>query len=98
MKRYPAYDPPEYVDWKPDAGVMKEFRAALAADPRRAAVVDAMTPAKHRALYAGMLRNRLARGFSKCNHRARSYVPSSSQKRSLRYLAAPSQRIVTTTP
>ena len=59
MKRYPAYDPPEYVEWKPDAAVMMAFRAGLASDPRRAAVVDAMPPAKHRALYAGMLRNRL---------------------------------------
>jgi TPP-dependent pyruvate/acetoin dehydrogenase alpha subunit len=59
MKRYPAYDPPEYVDWKPDAEVLKAFRAALSADPKRAAVLAAMTPAKHLALYAGMLRNRL---------------------------------------
>ena len=59
MKRYPAYDPPEYADWKPDAGALKGFRATLAADPKRAAVLAATTPAKHLALYSGMLRNRL---------------------------------------
>jgi len=59
MKRYPAYDPPEYADWKPDAEVLREFRAALVEDPVIAARIAAITPAKHLALHAGMLRNRL---------------------------------------
>jgi TPP-dependent pyruvate/acetoin dehydrogenase alpha subunit len=59
MKRYPAYDPPEYADWKPDAEVLREFRAALVEDPVIAARIASITPAKHLALHAGMLRNRL---------------------------------------
>jgi len=33
VKRFPAFDPPEYVDWKPDPKLVKAFRAAIDADP-----------------------------------------------------------------
>jgi TPP-dependent pyruvate/acetoin dehydrogenase alpha subunit len=59
MKRYPAYDPPEYVSWRPEAKVMEEFRARLSADAVRTALVASMTPARHLALYAGLVRFRL---------------------------------------
>lgn len=59
MKRYPAYDPPEYVEWRPTPAAMDEFRTRLAADPARAEIIEALTPARHLALYAGLLRNRL---------------------------------------
>ncbi|MGI0147988.1 MAG: thiamine pyrophosphate-dependent enzyme, partial [Thermoplasmata archaeon] len=59
MKRYAAYDPPEYVDWKSDPEVMDEFRARIAADPERAAVLAGVHPSRHLGLYAGLLRNRL---------------------------------------
>src|SRR6185436_16812550 len=59
MKRYPAYDPPEYIGWQPDPEVMAAFRDRIGADPERARIIASLTPAKHRALYAGMLRNRL---------------------------------------
>ena len=58
MKRYPAYDPPEYIEWKPDAEVMEEFGLQLASKSV-AASVAAIPPAKHLALYGGLLRNRL---------------------------------------
>ena len=59
MKRYRAYDPPEYLNWRADPEVMQEFRARLAQDPRRRGVLAALTPLKHLALYKGLVRNRL---------------------------------------
>ena len=32
MKRFPAFDPPEYVDWKPEAQLVRAFRAGVEAD------------------------------------------------------------------
>lgn len=59
MKRFAAYDPPEYVDWSPDPEVAREFREAIAADPERAALIRALPEGELLELYAGMLRNRL---------------------------------------
>ena len=59
MKRYPSFDPPEYVAWQPDAGLLQEYRARLEADPARAAVVASLDEEGRLALYRGMLRNRL---------------------------------------
>jgi len=51
MRRYPAFDPPEYVSWNPDPEAMAAFEARV---PRE-------LPDQNRllALYVGMLRNRL---------------------------------------
>ena len=43
MKRYPAFDPPEYVEWKPDPGLIQAFGATIAADPDRASVIAALS-------------------------------------------------------
>ena len=59
MKRYAAYDPPEYQIWIPDPAVMEEYRARLLQDPTRRSVVSALTPGQHLALYQGLVRNRL---------------------------------------
>jgi len=59
MIRYPAFDPPEYADWRPEAEVVDEFRQTLEADPRRNAIVRALAPADLVAIYAGLIRNRL---------------------------------------
>lgn len=59
MKRYAAYDPPEYQNWTPDPAVMGEFHARVSQDPNRKSVVSALTPAQHLALYKGLVRNRL---------------------------------------
>src|SRR5262245_322300 len=59
MIRYSAFDPPEYVDWKPDPDVIGEYHRVLEADPRRKAIIGGLEPARLIALYEGMLRNRL---------------------------------------
>ncbi len=59
MKRYPQFDPPEYVNWSPNPRLLEQYEAALAADPERLRIVDDLTTEKLLALYAGMLRFRL---------------------------------------
>src|SRR5262245_17504856 len=59
MKRYPLFDPPEYLNWQPDSAVMEEYRATLASDSERSAIIHALDKDKLLALYAGMLRFRL---------------------------------------
>ena len=59
MKRFPAFDPPEYVDWKPDQKLVKAFRATIENDPTRAGIVAALTPDSKLELYRGLLRARL---------------------------------------
>lgn len=51
MKRYPAFDPPEYIQWEPTPAAMEEFRSRI---PRALPAADALLR-----LYEGMLRNRL---------------------------------------
>ncbi|MFQ5701925.1 MAG: thiamine pyrophosphate-dependent dehydrogenase E1 component subunit alpha [Acidobacteriota bacterium] len=51
MERYPAFDPPEYAHWRPDAQAMAEFRVGVPEElPDRRVLLR---------LYEGMLRNRL---------------------------------------
>ncbi len=59
MKRYPAFDPPEYVRWKPDREVSRAFRRTLDADPERRRIVAALGPETLLKLYEGLLRTRL---------------------------------------
>lgn len=59
MRRYPLFDPPEYLDWKADPEVMREFRDQLAADPERQRIVLDLDRQQLLALYRGLLRNRL---------------------------------------
>jgi TPP-dependent pyruvate/acetoin dehydrogenase alpha subunit len=59
MKRYTAYDPPEYRDWAPDPVVIEEFRARLTQDPSRTSVISGLSASQHLALYRGLVRNRL---------------------------------------
>ncbi len=59
MKRYPAYDPPEYIDWKPDPELVDVFEVAPRSDAARSKIIDAMTMDEKLALYEGMLRARL---------------------------------------
>jgi 2-oxoisovalerate dehydrogenase E1 component len=59
MKRYSAFDPPEYVDWAPDPEVMGEFRECIQSDEARRSVISALRPEQHFDLYKGLLRNRL---------------------------------------
>src|SRR5689334_11462994 len=59
MKRYPAFDPPEYVDWTPDPELVGAYAETLTRDPERAALAAALDEATLLALYAGLVRNRL---------------------------------------
>ncbi len=59
MRRFPAFDPPEYVDWKPDAALVRAFRATIESDRERAALVSRLPVDATLDLYAGLLRARL---------------------------------------
>jgi TPP-dependent pyruvate/acetoin dehydrogenase alpha subunit len=59
VKRFPAFDPPEYVDWKADPRLVRAFRATLEADPERARVTGALSRDAKLELYRGLLRARL---------------------------------------
>lgn len=59
MKRYPAFDPPEYVDWKPDPALVRAFRDTIDSDAERASIISALTPDSKLLLYRGLLRARL---------------------------------------
>jgi TPP-dependent pyruvate/acetoin dehydrogenase alpha subunit len=59
MRRYPAFDPPEYVAWQPDAALLKAYRDTLHADADRRRVLDGLAEAVLLDLYAGMVRFRL---------------------------------------
>ena len=59
MKRFAAYDPPEYLKWAADAELMDRFRHQIATDPARARVIEELDEGALLDLYAGLVRNRL---------------------------------------
>ena len=59
MKRFPAFDPPEYVEWKPDPALIRAFRVTIESDRERAGIVSTLTPDSKLQLYRGLLRARL---------------------------------------
>ena len=59
MKRFPAFDPPEYIDWKPDPQLVKAFRATVEGQAERAEIVSHLAPDTKLLLYQGLLRARL---------------------------------------
>jgi len=59
VKRFPAFDPPEYVDWKPDPALVRAFRSTIEANPERAAIVSGLSRNTKLELYRGLLRGRL---------------------------------------
>jgi 2-oxoisovalerate dehydrogenase E1 component len=59
MKRYPAFDPPEYLEWVSDPALVDEFDNTLASDPERAAVVNALSEDDLLSIYRDLLRTRL---------------------------------------
>ncbi len=59
MKRFPAFDPPEYVEWKPDPGLVRAFRATIDEHRERRSVIEQLSADETLALYAGLLRARL---------------------------------------
>jgi TPP-dependent pyruvate/acetoin dehydrogenase alpha subunit len=59
MKRYPAFDPPEYVGWEPDPALVEEFGSRLRDDPERWAVVEGLGDDELLTLWRNLLRTRL---------------------------------------
>ena len=59
MKRYPMFDPPEYVDWKPASGIIEEYQHTISRDPERARLISSTSPNQLLDMYAGMVRFRL---------------------------------------
>jgi TPP-dependent pyruvate/acetoin dehydrogenase alpha subunit len=59
MHRFPAFDPPEYVDWTADSDLVQRFADPWNRDDARRAVIESLSRDAKLALYAGMLRARL---------------------------------------
>ena len=59
MKRFAAYDPPEYANWTADPEQVREFRARVDADPERSRVIRDLSEERLLEMYAGLVRNRL---------------------------------------
>lgn len=59
MIRYPAFDPPEYLDWQPDPEVVAQYQNTIENNPERRPVIRALKPDQLIALYEGLVRNRL---------------------------------------
>ena len=59
MRRFPAFDPPEYLAWKPDPALLTEYEATLAANADRAAAIAKLKRPALLELYRGLLRARL---------------------------------------
>lgn len=59
MKRFPAFDPPEYLDWTPEPQLVRAFRATIEENGERAALVARLPVDAKLDLYSGLLRARL---------------------------------------
>ncbi|MEJ2677655.1 MAG: thiamine pyrophosphate-dependent dehydrogenase E1 component subunit alpha, partial [Gemmatimonadota bacterium] len=59
MKRYPPFDPPEYIHWAPDPALVAAYRARVREDADRRAIIEALDTEALLALYRGMVRFRL---------------------------------------
>ena len=59
MRRYPTFDPPEYLEWKPDPAVVAEYEDTLQRDPQRGRILSHLDQEHLLGMYAGLLRFRL---------------------------------------
>ncbi len=59
MRRYPLFDPPEYLSWAPDAELLRAYRERLESDADRLAIVNSLSAEQLLDLYRGMVRFRL---------------------------------------
>ena len=59
MRRYPPFDPPEYVDFRPDPEVMQAYRETVRRDPARRRLIERLGADELLRLYEGMVRFRL---------------------------------------
>ena len=59
MRRYPAFDPPEYASWSPDPHQLRAYSVQLEKHPERASLVNALDQDSLLDLYRSLLRTRL---------------------------------------
>lgn len=59
MRRYPAFDPPEYLDWSADPALVDEHLARAGRTPERREILAALGADELLELYRGLLRTRL---------------------------------------
>lgn len=59
MIRYPAFDPPEYVQWQADQSLLEEYLNTIERDATRREIIRKLTHTQLLAIYEGLLRNRL---------------------------------------
>jgi TPP-dependent pyruvate/acetoin dehydrogenase alpha subunit len=59
MRRYPAFDPPEYLEWSPDAEVLEEYQQRLDRDPPRQAIIAKLDRGALEEIYVDLVRTRL---------------------------------------
>ena len=59
MKRYPAFDPPEYRNWRPDPVLVRDYRRRIEEDSRRNARVQGLGTDRLLGLYRDLLLTRL---------------------------------------
>lgn len=59
MKRYAAFDPPEYVAWSPDPSLVEAYGARLEADAERASIVRGLSDDDLLSMWRDLLRTRL---------------------------------------
>jgi TPP-dependent pyruvate/acetoin dehydrogenase alpha subunit len=59
MRRYPAYDPPEYIDWACRSDELDRYRATLRIHPARSRLIAELGSDDLLGLYADLLRARL---------------------------------------
>jgi TPP-dependent pyruvate/acetoin dehydrogenase alpha subunit len=59
VKRFPAFDPPEYVQWAPDPALVAAYRATTLRDGARQRRIATLGQTALLDLYAGLVRTRL---------------------------------------
>lgn len=59
MKRYPAFDPPEYVDWTADPALVEAFAHRIEDDGERAAIIGGLSDDDLLSIWRDLLRTRL---------------------------------------
>ena len=59
MKRYQAFDPPEYLNWTPDPDLIRSLKQSLSEHPGRGEIVDHLQEDDLLLIYRDLLRTRL---------------------------------------
>ena len=59
MKRYPAFDPPEYLEWAPSPALLREYVETVDRDAERRDIIQGLTESDLLSLYRDLLRTRL---------------------------------------